>query len=106
MPELLRFCLCAALTLSGLMMEIAAVAGVNRFRYALNRMHAAGLGDTLGILLLLLGLSVKSPDLWLSLKLLIIIVFFWLSGPVSTHLMGRLVYTSDERLSREVTPWK
>jgi multicomponent Na+:H+ antiporter subunit G len=106
MLEALRFYLCAVLMLAGLMMEISAVAGVNRFRFVLNRIHAAGMGDTLGILLMLVGLCVKSPDLWLSLKLLLIILFFWLAGPVSTHLIGRLEYTTNEQLSREVTQWK
>jgi len=106
MPETLRFGVCAALMLGGLFMEAAAVVGVNRFRFVLNRMHAAGMGDTLGVLLILLGLCIKSPDLWMAAKLLVIILFFWVSGPVSTHLIGRLEYVTDEQLPREVTQWK
>ena len=56
--ETLRFVLCALLMLLGLIFEISAVIGVFRFRYVLNRMHAAAMGDTMGIFLMLLGLAV------------------------------------------------
>ena len=56
--EMLRFILCALLMLLGLIFEISAVVGVFRFRYVLNRMHAAAMGDTMGVFLMLLGLAV------------------------------------------------
>ena len=40
----------------GLFVYITATFGLFRFHYVLNRMHAAALGDTLGILFVLLGL--------------------------------------------------
>ena len=55
MIEMLRFGICALLMALGLFFEISAVIGVFRFRCALNRMHAAALGDTMGIFLMLLG---------------------------------------------------
>ena len=55
--ETLRFILCALLMLLGLIFEISAVVGVFRFRYVLNRMHAAAMGDTMGVFLMLLGLA-------------------------------------------------
>lgn len=58
--ETLRFILCALLMLLGLIFEISAVVGVFRFRYVLNRMHAAAMGDTMGIFLMLLGLAVAN----------------------------------------------
>ena len=41
MLEFLRFALCAALTLCGLVALISGVVGVFRFHYALSRLHAA-----------------------------------------------------------------
>ena len=63
--ETLRFILCALLMLLGLIFEISAVIGVFRFRYVLNRMHAAAMGDTMGIFLMLLGLAVANGILYI-----------------------------------------
>ena len=53
--EWIRFAVSAALLLTGLVFMILAVFGVNRFNRALNRMHAAAMGDTLGILFVIMG---------------------------------------------------
>ena len=47
----IRLITAAGLLVLGLFFEILAVFGVNRFHRALNRMHAAAMGDTLGIFL-------------------------------------------------------
>ena len=93
MLDWLRFVLTTALLFSGLMILITAVIGVYKFDYVLNRMHAAAMGDTLGILFCLLGLVISSPDVWVALKLLLIIGFLWFSSPVSSHLIARLEVT-------------
>ena len=48
----------AACLLVGIIFMVLAVFGVNRFHKALNRMHAAAMGDTLGILFVFAGLIV------------------------------------------------
>ena len=106
MIETLRFILCALLIGIGLIFEICAVIGVFRFHYVLNRMHAAALGDTMGILMIMLGLAVASGVNLLSLKLLMIIFLFWTASPVASHLIGRLELTTNEELDREVKLWK
>ena len=106
MIETLRFILCALLIGVGLVFEICAVIGVFRFHYVLNRMHAAALGDTMGILMIMLGLTVASGVNLLSLKLLLIIFLFWTASPVASHLIGRLELTTNEELDREVKLWK
>lgn len=106
MIETLRFALCALLIGLGLVFEICAVIGVFRFHYVLNRMHAAALGDTMGILMIMLGLAVASGVNLLSLKLLMIVFLFWTASPVASHLIGRLELTTNEELNREVKLWK
>lgn len=44
MLELIRFVLSALFTLAGLFVLVSGVVGVFRFRYSMNRMHAAALG--------------------------------------------------------------
>ena len=84
MSETLRFALCALLMGLGLIFEICAVIGVFRFHYVLNRMHAAALGDTMGIMLMMLGLAVANGMNVLSLKLLLLILLFWTASPVAS----------------------
>ena len=83
--------------LAGLIILISSVIGVYRFRYVLNRMHAAAMGDTLGILLVLGGLAVMSGLTPLSLKLVLTIAMLWLTSPVSSHLIGRLEVLTNEK---------
>lgn len=106
MTEILRFVLCALLMLSGLFFEVTAVIGVFRYRYVLNRMHAAAMGDTMGIFLMLMGLAVANGFTILSLKLMMLVLLFWLTSPVSSHLIGRLELVTNEKLDREVSVWK
>ena len=72
------------------------MAGVFRFRYVLNRMHAAAMGDTLGIGFSFLGLMIMSGWNFTTLKLFLVILFLWFSSPVSSHLIARLEVTTNE----------
>ena len=94
--EWVRFVIGAALIIFGLFIFIVEMIGVFRFKYVLNRMHAAAMGDTLGIGMALLGLIIISGLNFTSLKLFVIIVFLWFSSPVSSHLITRLEVTTDE----------
>ncbi|MCD2491362.1 monovalent cation/H(+) antiporter subunit G [Lacrimispora sp. NSJ-141] len=96
--EWVRFGISAAFLLFGILMFLAASIGVNRFRRALNRMHAAALGDTLGILFVILGLIIWKGISFDSLKLLLVVLFFWLASPVAGHMISRLEVTTDEDL--------
>lgn len=94
--EWIRFFIGGGLLLAGLITFAIEIIGVFRFRYVLNRMHAAAIGDTLGIGFALLGLIVISGFNFTSLKLFLVIVFLWFSSPVSSHLIARLEVTTDE----------
>ncbi|MBQ8618061.1 MAG: monovalent cation/H(+) antiporter subunit G [Clostridia bacterium] len=97
--EWIRFYLTAALVLAGLVFCCIGVYGVFKFKYAVNRMHAAAIVDTLGISLCMLGFAVSAPDLFSGLKIVLVIVFWWLSSPVASHLLCRLEITTDEQRS-------
>lgn len=94
--EWIRFLVGAFFLLCGLGIFVVEMIGVFRFRYVLNRMHAAAMGDTLGIGLSLVGLIVMSGFTFTSLKLFLVIVFLWFSSPASSHLIARLEVTTDE----------
>lgn len=94
--EWIRFLLGAILLLCGLGIFLIEMIGVFRFKYVLNRMHAAAMGDTLGIGFSLMGLILMSGFNFISLKLLLVIVFLWFSSPTSSHLIARLEVTTNE----------
>lgn len=96
MLEWIRFGITALFVLGGLFILICAVAGVFKFKYALNRMHAAAMGDTLGLLFALLGLIVSSGDVYTILKLFLTLVFLWCASPVASHLICRLEVLTNE----------
>ena len=95
--EWIRFILTAVLVLSGLAFCCIGVYGLFKFKYAANRMHAAAIVDTLGISLCMLGFAVSAPDLFSGLKIVLVIVFWWLSSPVASHLLCRLEIATDEQ---------
>lgn len=94
----IRFAAAAVCMVLGLVFMISAVFGVNRFHHALNRMHAAALGDTLGILFVILSLMIIRGFSMDSLKLFMVIIFFWIASPVSGHMISRLEAMTDESL--------
>lgn len=96
--EWIRFIAGLLLLIFGVIIFITEVFGVFKFRYVLNRMQVAATGDTLGIGVSLLGLMLLSGFRFVTLKLGLIIVFLWCASPVSTHLISRLEYTTNEKL--------
>ena len=98
--EWLQFTLGVAFLLAGLGVFAVQVFGVLKFNYVLNRMHAAAMGDTLGIGISLVGLIILSGWNFASLKMALIIVFLWNASPVSSHLIARLEATTNPHLER------
>ncbi len=94
--EWIRFLAGAVLLLLGLGIFLIEMIGVFRFKYVLNRMHAAAMGDTLGIGFSMIGLIVMNGLDFTSLKLLLVLAFLWFSSPASSHLIARLEVTTDE----------
>ena len=96
--EWIRFVFGVGMLLVGLGIFLLQVFGVFKFKYVLNRMHAAAMGDTLGIGISLTGLIILSGFNFTSLKMALIIVFLWLASPVSSHLISRLEVVTNEHL--------
>ena len=99
--EWIRFVLGTGLLLVGLGIFLLQIFGVFKFKYVLNRMHAAAMGDTLGIGISLIGLILLSGLNVTSLKMALIIVFLWLASPVSSHLISRLEVVTNGQLEEE-----
>lgn len=96
----LRFIVGAVFILLGLAVFFIEIFGVYRFKYVLNRMHAAAMGDTLGLASSIIGLIILNGINFTSLKLLCVIVFLWLASPVASHLIAQLEITVNKDSGR------
>ena len=106
MPESIRFVLFCILLSAGIILEFHALLGVNRFGFALSRLHAASIGDTLGLMCITLACVIKSGLNMLSLKFAFVFLFMLITSPMSSHLISLLVYRTDKEVGREAPIWK
>ena len=97
--EWIRFAAGLGLLLVGLGIFLLEIFGVYKFQYVLNRMHAAAMGDTLGLGASLLGLILLSGFNITSVKMGLVLIFLWLASPVSSHLISRLEVVTNEHLA-------
>ena len=79
-----------AVFLFGLFVFFTAVLGLFRFDYVLNRMHAAAVGDTLGVFCILIGLILLHGWSLSAAKAVLLLVFLWLTSPVAGHLIAEM----------------
>ena len=77
-----RLILSALFILAGVNVIITALVGNYRFSYVLNRMQVGATADTMGAILVLVGLVIKTGFNMISLKLFVMIIFFFVASPV------------------------
>lgn len=93
------------LIVTGLFFFLTTTVGLLRFPDFYTRMHAAGKGDTLSSLLVLLGLAlynlhhVSAGNVLSTVKIIFILLFIFLASPTATHAIIDAGYES------EVKPW-
>ena len=88
--ETIRLIVGGGLLLVGAFVFVTALIGNFRFRHVLQRMHAAGLGDTLGILSIILGITVLEGICAFTLKLWLALVLLWVASPTASHRIARM----------------
>lgn len=96
----IRFIVGLGFIILGVCLFITEMIGIFKFKYVLNRMHVAGMGDTMGLSLSLIGTIILSGFNFTSLKMGLVIVFLWLASPVASHLIARLEVTTNEELEK------
>lgn len=100
--EWLRFALVALCILFGLFTLVVSIIGLYRFHYALTRIHAAAMSDTLSLFLFVLGLVIAVGWDGVALKLVLVLVLQWLTSPLSSHMLAQFEYEADEDLRRYI----
>ena len=99
--EWIRLILGGLCILAGLFVFVTAVIGNFKFNFVLSRMQAAALGDTMGLFLSMLGVCILAGLNAFSLKLMFIVVMFWISSPVASHLLVKMEIMTGEDLNPE-----
>ncbi|MBN1889020.1 MAG: Na+/H+ antiporter subunit G [Thermoflexales bacterium] len=99
MAEVARDVLMVGLAGVGLFFMLVAAIGVLRMPDLFTRMHAATKASTLGISSLALAALVHFADFSVTARLLLIILFFFLTAPVATHALARAAYACDVQLA-------
>ncbi len=66
------------------------------FDYALNRLHAAAIADTLALGLVLLGVMVAVGFRAVLWKLVLVLVIQWYTSPLSSHMLAQFEYRAGQ----------
>jgi len=83
----------------GFCLMAIAVVGIFRLPDFYSRLHAAGKIDSLGVALTLLGLIIYNGFSLTSGKILLIIIFVFLTSTLGAHLLAKAAYSAG------IKPW-
>lgn len=86
-----------ALIVSGSFFSVVGAVGILRFPDFWARLHAASVTDSAGVILLLAGMALQAGWTLVTVKLVIIGVFLFITGPTSTHAAASAALVSGLR---------
>jgi len=101
--EILRFVLATVFLTSGIIVFGVATLGLYRLKYVLNRIHASSKCDTLGGMLMLIGICIIAGFSFTTLKIIALVVFVWLTNPLAIFMIGRAEVLTNPNLEDEVS---
>jgi len=81
----------------GLFFLLVGTIGILRFPDIYTRAHSAAKCDTLGAILCLFALILYGGFSFSSLKILLTIVFLWITSPTATHLIAKAHYKQENK---------
>ena len=90
----------ALLLSGGLFFFVVGTIGLLRFPDTLTRAHSAAKCDTLGAALCLMSLIVYNGLNYSALKLLLIILFLWITNPTATHLIAFSIHKKKSKIEK------
>ena len=98
---IIRMILAAVLIAGGVIVMAIGTFGVFRIKYVLNRMHAAAMGDSLGILLIAVGVCIIFGLSMVTLKILCVLLLFWIAAPTCSHLLAGFEVNTNDKIDEE-----
>jgi len=87
------------LIVGGAVFSVIGGIGLLRFPDFYTRLHAAGITDTLGAWMLLVGFMLQAEDWLVVVKLVLIVVFLFFTSPTGSHALARAALASG------MLPW-
>jgi len=87
--EIIRYILVSIFFFGGLFILGVATIGLYRLKTPLNILHAAAKCETLGALMVITSLMILSGLTLATLKMFVLVIFVWLTGPLSAYMIGR-----------------
>lgn len=87
------------LAIAGALIVLAGAVGIVRLPDVFTRMHAAGVVDSLGAGLVLIGLALADGFTTASARLVMILAFLWITSPTACHALAKSALASG------VEPW-
>ena len=78
--------------LAGCAVSVIGALGLLRLPDVFARMHGAGMIDTLGLGLILIGLMFQAGFSLITVKLILILVFVLFTSPTTTHALAQACY--------------
>ena len=88
----IRYAISALLLLAGLFFMVVSVRGVIKFPDFFSRLHAIGLGQSLGMGFCCLGLFIYQGVNITGLKILMVLFVSMIAGPIGTHIVDRVAF--------------
>ncbi|MCE2421723.1 MAG: monovalent cation/H(+) antiporter subunit G [Gemmatimonadetes bacterium] len=82
------------LIVGGAVFAVTGGIGMLRLPDFYSRVHAAGVTDTLGAGLILIGLMLLSPGWLVTVKLIGALSFLWIAGPTASHALANAALLS------------
>jgi len=82
---------------SGSVFVVIGAVGTLRFPDFWSRLHAASITDSAGMILLVIGMCLQAGLTLVTVKLLIIGVFLFITGPTSTHAVANAALVTGLR---------
>jgi multicomponent Na+:H+ antiporter subunit G len=83
-----------ALMLAGGTFVVIGAIGMVRLPDFYTRMHAAGITDTLGAELMLIGMMVQAGFSLITVKLILIALFLFFTSPTATHAVANAAHAA------------
>src|SRR5690625_3130653 len=93
----------AILILIGSIISVISAVGIIRFHDIYSRAHAATKTTTLAVLITLVGtfIYVWLGEAYISIRLMLGIIFVFITAPVSGHLVLRAAYRANVKMAEE-----
>ena len=99
--NIVRIIVATVCLVCGSITTLISILGVFRFRFVLNRMHCAAIIDSIGFLLIIVGLMFIGGMAYVP-KLLLVLFIQWIGSPIASHLVARLEIEVDSEVKEHI----